>query len=154
MHDVFICYRSGDDAYAAALLDDRLSVAFGSHAVFRASRSIQPGESYAERIGQALSSCRTVLVLIGPTWVDRLEGQDPSRTDWVRSEISRALVATARVVPVLLSRTPRLEHDRLPDDIAELAYLQYLRFEHRSVDRDVDQIVEVIAAERQPIPVR
>jgi hypothetical protein len=41
---IFINYRSQSEAYAAALLDERLSNRFGSNQVFRASRSIDAGD--------------------------------------------------------------------------------------------------------------
>jgi len=144
MARIFLCYRSGDDAYAAALLDEKLSNVFGVDDIFRASRSIRPGESYTSVIMQALKQCETMLVIIGPRWVDSIgtvEGLPaPADQDWVRIEISTALENQANVIPLLLSRTSRLDPRRLPSDIADLAYRQYLTFDHRNVDRDFNQI--------------
>ena len=152
---IFLCYRAGDDAYAAALLDDRLARAFGRDAVFRASRSILPGESYAEAIVQAIDRCSTVLAVIGPTWAGRIR-DDAARggDDWVRIEIAKALSGGARVIPLLLSRTVRLRAADLPPDIAPLAERQYLTFDHRNVERDIDQLLRVLRHADPALPRR
>lgn len=150
MPDIFLCYRSGDDAYAAALIDEKLSQAFGAPAIFRASRSILPGETYSEAIFRALDRCTTVLVIVGSTWAERLHANSTSpEDDWVRVEIAKALNSAARVIPVLLSRTPRLERLTLPPEIADLAEKQYLKFEHRNVHGDIEQMITAL---RQTTP--
>lgn len=154
MAKIFICYRSGDDAYAAALLDDRLSQVFGSGEIFRASRSILPGESYSDRILEALRECQVVLVVIGPTWAEILrqagEGTSTAGVDWVRTEIATALQGGVRVIPILLSRTPRLAECWLPSDIADLARKQYVKFEHRNVDMDFASLVATLSSSVSP----
>lgn len=147
MTRIFLCYRSGDDAYAAALIDDRLSRVFGAAGVFRASRSIRPGESYSEVILRELEQCETMLVVVGPTWVERLHPGgcgSAGDVDWVRTEIATALNNGTRVIPILLSRTPRLVERQLPVDIAALAHRQYVKFEHRTVERDFAQLVAAL----------
>jgi hypothetical protein len=132
---IFLCYRSEDDAYAAVLLDEKLSDVVGRQNVFRASRSVEPGESYSEAIMTALKHCDTVLVVIGKTWREHIEKSGDhmpnTQDDWVRIEIATALRHGKRVIPLLLSGAPRLSAHDLPQDISELAYTQYLRFEHR-----------------------
>jgi hypothetical protein len=151
---IFISYRAGDDAYAAALLDERLSQVFGTDQIFRASRSIMPGKSYTTAIMQALNACDVLLAVIGPTWTGRIKeaGTRPEHRspDWVRTEIETALRRDIRIIPILLSRVPRLEADELPADITDLAYRQYLRFEHRNVDRDIVQLVAALNDEYHP----
>jgi hypothetical protein len=139
---VFLCYRSTDGAYAATLLDAKLSEVFGRENVFRASRSVAPGESYASAIMAALEACQTVLVIIGPHWREHLEksGED----DWVRMEIAAALRQRKEVIPVLLSRTSRLAVTDLPEDISMLAYLQYLKFDHRHAEADLAGILAAL----------
>ena len=148
MPRIFLCYRSGDDAYAAALLDEKLSETLGREQVFRASRSIEPGESYSEVIIRALKDCEEMLVIVGPRWTESMaasnspaEGQEQ---DWVRTEIATALASGARVIPLLLSRTPRLDARCLPSEIAGLADLQYIIFDHRDVERSFARLVDVL----------
>lgn len=148
MARIFLCYRSGDDAYAAVLLDEKLSEVFGRNEVFRASRSIEPGESYSEVIGRALKECDTMLVIIGPRWAESIGDADgrpeSAGQDWVRTEISTALGNDVRVIPLLLSRTPRLDPQHLPRDIADLANRQYLMFDHRNITGCLDQLIAAL----------
>ena len=148
MTKIFLCYRSGDDAYAAALLDEKLSDVIGRQNVFRASRSVKPGESYSEAIMTALEVCDTVLVVIGPTWrehIDKSGDHEPStQDDWVRIEIATALRHGKQVIPLLLSRTPRLTAHDLPQDISDMAYKQYLKFEHRNMDMDLARLMAAL----------
>lgn len=147
MTKIFLCYRSGDDAYAAALLDEKLSDSVGRENVFRASRSVAPGESYSEAIMTALEDCDTVLVIIGTTWQEHIAKNDPAtrnQDDWVRTEIATALRHGKRVIPLLLSRAQRLTAANLPPDISDLAYKQYLKFEHRNVDMDLARIMAAL----------
>jgi hypothetical protein len=150
MSGIFLCYRAGVDAYAAALLDEKLSRVFGANEVFRASRSIAPGESYPEVIERSIKACETMLVLVGPGWAaltDR-DGVPLLRRpdDWVRTEINIAITNCIRIIPVLLSHAERLNENDLPADIATMAHRQYLRFEHRSVDDDFARIVTALRA--------
>lgn len=163
MTRIFLCYRAGDDAYAAALLDEKLSDVVGRENVFRASRSVAPGESYSEAIMTALKLCDAVLVVIGKTWCEHIEQSGDhgphTQDDWVRIEIAAALRHGKRVIPLLLSRAPRLTAHDLPQDIADLAYKQYLRFEHRNLDMDLARLMGVLglpasktSLPRQPTP--
>jgi hypothetical protein len=133
-------------------LDEKLSRAFTPDEIFRASRSIQPGESYIEMIGEALKECEVLLVLIGPGWTRRADQKGVpllSRADdWVRVEIATALSHNARVIPVLLSHATRLDETELPADIASLAHRQYIRFEYRTVDEDFSRLVDTLRPER------
>lgn len=150
MAHIFLCYRSGDDAYAATFLDERLSRTFGRNAVFRAGRSIPPGDNYADNIERALKDCRYVIVLIGPSWCDGFDtpAEDPAmERDWVRFEIATAHRNGARTIPVLLGQTPRLTPGRLPPDLAFLADYQNLRLDHRTADADVAALVAALSSE-------
>jgi len=51
---VFINYRNEDEPFGAVLVDHELSVRFGEDRVFRASRSIRPGEDFATAILSAV----------------------------------------------------------------------------------------------------
>jgi TIR domain-containing protein len=142
---IFLSYRSEDDGYAAALLDEKLSGVIGQQNIFRASRSVEAGENYSEAIMAALRDCHTVIVIIGPTWQEHIQksgDNEPStQDDWVRIEIATALRNKKRVIPLLLSRTPRLTARDLPQDISGLAYNQYLKFELRNLEMDLARLV-------------
>ncbi|MFD7653609.1 hypothetical protein ACFV4N_06480 [Actinosynnema sp. NPDC059797] len=120
----------------------------GRENVFRASRSVAPGESYAEVITEALELCDTALVVIGRTWQEHFE-ENVDRAardedDWVRVEVATAPRRGKRVIPLLLSRASRLTARGLPDDISELAFKQYLEFEHRDIDADLALLLKAL----------
>jgi len=113
--------------------------------VFRASKSIAPGADFSEQILAAVRGAQTLLVVIGPRWLDASDADGRPRLrnpdDWVRREISQAFQYNIRVVPILLNADLPAATD-LPEDIRRLATCQYLRVHHRNSERDVEQLVD------------
>jgi hypothetical protein len=140
---VFINYRVQEQAGYAALLDRELAERFGVAAVFRASRSIRPGDDFAREILHNLAECAVLLAVIGPGWL-ALAGRagHTGDGDWVRRELAEAFTLGIRVIPVLVEDAAMPAEAELPPDIAPLARCQYLRLHHRSVDSDVAHIVD------------
>jgi TIR domain len=144
---IFLSYRSADDAYAAALLDQMLSQVFGSDNVFRASRSIQLGSEYESALAVAVESSSVMLVIVGQGWMERA-GSVNGRLgpdDWVRMEICKALELGIVIIPLLLSGVSRLADLHLPDEMRALASIQYLRFDYRNIENDFLRIKREIA---------
>jgi hypothetical protein len=144
---IFINYRREDEPFGAALIDEKLSMRFGRAMVFRASRSIPIGADFVHCLLTALRGCSVLLVVIGPRWLQDVDGgkcrlHDPG--DWVRREIAEAFGNDVRVVPVLLNADLPSEQD-LPADVAALARCQYHRVHHRSSDRDIDHLIHKLA---------
>jgi hypothetical protein len=142
---IFINYRTEDEPFGAVLLDHELSRRFGSSVVFRASKSIAPGADFSEQILTAVRGAQTLLVVMGPRWLDAHDAKGRRRLrnpdDWVRREIVEAFQYNIRVVPILLNADLPAEAD-LPEDIRRLAACQYLRVHHRNSQRDVEQLVD------------
>lgn len=145
---IFINYRVEKQAGYAALLDRELSGRFGNDAVFRAPRSIQPGEDFANIILANLNMCAVLLALIGPGWLSFnmscLAGTD-GLVDWVRLEIAEALARGMRVIPVLIGDTPMPTEEQLPADIAALARCQAVRLHESNVTNCVAQIAKQVS---------
>ncbi|MFI1183379.1 toll/interleukin-1 receptor domain-containing protein [Streptomyces sp. NPDC020799] len=145
MTQIFINYRKEGGAYAAALLDELLSGCFGEDQVFRAARSITPGSDYSEAILEAVAGCGVLLVIIDDGWLVKFSserGGPTSGQDWVLREIEEAFKYGRKVVPVLLSGVGRLNEASLPEALARVARLQYLRFDYRNIRQDVNFIAE------------
>jgi hypothetical protein len=140
---VFINYRSNDAGWAVHL-DNVLSERFGADQVFRASRSIQPGEDFIDRILTAVASSRVLVAVIGPGWItatDRAGGRAlDNEHDWVRREIACAFRRKLLVLPLLVDNAAPLGPSDLPDDIAQLARCQYLRVNYRSAPTDTQRV--------------
>lgn len=146
---MFLSYRSAEDAYAAALLDLMLSESFGHDNVFRASRSISPGDDYPGTLMKSVESAKIMLVIIGRNWLEPKNGRPHyvSRPDdWMRKEVARALELKIPVLPILLSGAPRLGDAELPGDISRIKYIQYIRFDYRTIDDDYRNIRRAVSA--------
>jgi len=143
---VFISYRLETAGWSVAL-DEKLSRQLGSDRVFRASRSILPGEDFANRINRAIRESVVMLPLIGPGWLGgdtrgRRRLDDPD--DWVRREIATALGANVLLVPVVVDNAVFPSASELPAEIAALGRRQYLRLHHRSAFDDLRRIVDTL----------
>lgn len=151
MPDVFINYRTNDEESAATLIDRDLSARFGREKIFRASRSVEAGESFPERIIGAVHGSRVLLAVIGPRWADT---RDPdgrrlidSEDDWVRRELLEARKYGVRVIPVLIGdSTPRLDRLDLPAALSWMRHMQYRRFNTRDADANLDRIADDLMA--------
>lgn len=146
MAEVFINYRTGDGDEAAEFLASSLSDRFGKEHVFKASHSIQPGESFPKALIAAARKSDVLLAVMGPEW-----GAAPQlreEADWVRMEIVAAQESDTRVVPVIKGRkTDRLDRASLPAGLAWLADVHSLRLDmHQSTD-DLKRIGDFLADE-------
>ncbi|WP_189272449.1 toll/interleukin-1 receptor domain-containing protein [Kitasatospora griseola] len=140
MPQVFINYRRATDAYAAALLDELLSRELGSRRVFRASKSIPAGSDYVSEISEAIASCDAMLVVVGVGWSESFPVSGDGREDWVLREIREALEARKVIIPIILSGASVIRRESIPEDLAGLAFLQYLRFDYRNSAQDAIHI--------------
>ncbi|MGW4728673.1 toll/interleukin-1 receptor domain-containing protein [Streptomyces shenzhenensis] len=145
MNEVFINYRTGDGEKTAALIDQELSRRFGSKCIFRASKSIAPGETYPDTLLTALRHSSVLLAVVGPDWTNfRARLHDPE--DWVRKEIEEAFTCELAVVPILDGRkTDRLDKADLPPELARLADLQSIPFDTHDTETGVRRIGDLVA---------
>jgi hypothetical protein len=145
MTEVFINYRTGDGEKTAALIDQELSRRFGPKAIFRASKSIAPGQAYPETLLRALRRSSLLLAVVGPDWTNfRTRLHDPE--DWVRKEIEEAFACGLPVVPVLDGRkTNRLDKADLPSELARMADLQSIPFDTHDTESGVRRIGDLVA---------
>lgn len=142
--EVFINYRTGDGEEAAELIARHLSARFGAEHVFKAPRSIRPGEAFPQALVNGSGGCLVLLAIIGPGWSHAQQLSDPD--DWVRREILTAYDSGALVVPVLKGRkTDRLHIHDLPAELAWLAEVQSLLLDIHESSADLNKIVDFLA---------
>jgi hypothetical protein len=142
MSAIFINYRHADTAWAT-YLDRRLSYWCGNDQVFRATRSILPGQRFPDKLLREAGSASVMLVVIGQGW-ETAAGPDGSRclddaNDWVRREIAEALAHDVTIIPILVDRA-RFPED-LPAEISGMAVHQYLRLDDRNDDDAVTKLL-------------
>lgn len=150
MPDIFINYRTGDGADIATAIDLALSDRFGRAQVFRASRSISPGENYIHDLLTAVRGSQVLLAVIGSRWLTAVDEQGRNRldneADWTRKEILEAFEHGVRVIPVLVGRLqPRLSEADLPPELARLADFQSRRLDTHSFETDLRALGDELA---------
>ncbi|MDA3647043.1 TIR domain-containing protein [Saccharopolyspora indica] len=150
MPEIFVNYRTGDCEETAVAIEQGLSIRFGSERIFRASKSIRPGENYQTRLATASAAARALLVLIGPKWLDARDENGnlklADENDWTRKEILNARESGARIIPVLCGRkTDRLSAAKLPAELRFLADLQSIIYDTGSAEADMDKIAAHLA---------
>jgi len=128
---IFISYRREDAVADAQLLANVISQHLGDGSVFLDTDSIELGSAWPDRISTALAQATTVLVVIGPKWLQAGMDQwgcrridDPN--DWVLREISEALIAKKVLIPVLVQNASIPPEHVLPKRISALSKLQKL----------------------------
>lgn len=144
MPEIFINYRTGDGEQAAATLDNALRARFGDDHIYRASRSITPGNLFDKDLIGNVRRSSVLLALIGDRWLDKPAlGTD---SDWVTKEILEAFRHDIRVIPVLIGRrTERPAKRDLPDNLLWLTDCQTLRYDHQNDERDLKHIGDALA---------
>lgn len=118
----FICYRRADSHWIVDRIYRHMIEQFEN--VFRDIDSIPLGVPFPEVIRDALRDTDSVLVIIGPKWLEQLTDGHArlfNSGDHVRIEIETALELGKKVVPVLLSPAQMPTEDQLPESIRLLA---------------------------------
>src|ERR1044071_8869952 len=138
---IFISYRRSDSKSDARSICQRLEKSFGKRKVFIDVDSIRPGENFQSVLKNDLEKCSTMIVVIGPRWLDLLRPAGPADNetgrDYVRLEVASALERKLPIVPVLVDGATMPEAKDLPDDLKPLAFRQAFSVRHDSFPRDM-----------------
>ncbi|HEX3791886.1 MAG TPA: toll/interleukin-1 receptor domain-containing protein [Pseudonocardiaceae bacterium] len=150
MPDVFINFRTSDEPGAAALIERYLSTRFGTHKIFRDSKSIKAGENYIRALLTAVHDCQVLLAVIGPRWLSARDTQGrnalDNEGDWIRRELVEAFDHGVRVIPVLVGdKLNRLDRAELPPVLGRLADLQYRQLNIRNDEADLRKLGDDLA---------
>ena len=148
--NIFISYRRVDTEGYAGRIYDRLAERFDAEQVFMDVTDIGVGEDFADAIGQAISSCRVVIILMGPRWhtvtdeMGRKRLDDPH--DFVHIEVKSALDRNVQVIPVLVNGASMPKTSDLPVDLAGLTRHNAIEIRHRRFDTDVEYLVSELGS--------
>jgi CHASE2 domain-containing sensor protein len=143
----FISYRRGQNAWQARDIRRELARRYGDASVFMDTASIEYGEAFPDRIASAIRGCSVMLVLIGPYWLQPVDGtrRIDNPDDWVRHEIEAGLQRReAIVIPVLLDGAPAPDAAELPEAIRGLAARNAVAVTGDDLAADIDKIVKSI----------
>ena len=161
MSDIFISYRRGTASPYARGIYERLGRQFGAERVFMDIDTMEPGVDFVEYIKTAVGSCRVLIVVIGPDWVETADDSGRRRLDdpddFVRVEVTAAFErGDVRVIPVLVGGAPPPKKDDLPPDLSPLTRRHALEVTDGRWDYDlgvlVKTITRVFAAPEPPAP--
>ncbi len=108
--DVFISYASADNREAEMIYDAVLKA--GGKA-FLASKNLNWGEDFAERIRTVLTASRELWLLVTPTSL---------KSDWVLSEWGAAWALRKTIIPIL----HRCSVSDLPDRLQRLQCIAFI----------------------------
>ncbi|MDM0085058.1 4a-hydroxytetrahydrobiopterin dehydratase [Variovorax sp. J31P179] len=141
----FVSYRRADSSAASRWLANSIARTFGDETVFIDTESIRMSDDWALRIENALERATLLIPVIGPHWLSsdhnfgrrRIDDED----DWVHKEIVFAIRQKKRILPVLLSRTPRPPPDALPTPLASLARYQSFELRDERWESDLDTLL-------------
>lgn len=124
MPTVFINYRTGDGEKTALLIEQELcKIVGGREEIFRATRSIRPGQRFSDELLGNVRRATVLLAVIGPTWTTSPKLHDED--DWVRRELLEARAYGIPVVPVLEGRASRrLDPAEIPLELRWLTEVQ------------------------------
>ena len=122
---VFISYRREETSAYAGRLYDSMAAEFGDGNVFM-DVDLAPGIDFVERITNAVSACRVLIVVMGPRWATLTDEAGAVRIadaeDFVRLEVSTGLRRSdVTVIPVLVSGARMPDADDLPPDVRTLS---------------------------------
>lgn len=138
---VFVSYRRSDHVHLSGRLYDRFVSELGAPAVFRDIDGIQPGDDFRVVLERTLAQVDVLVVLIGPTWADRLSESD----DFVRLEVAAALRLDTPIIPVLVDGAELPPEEALPPEIEPLLHHQ-TAIVRRDPDfhADVDKLIVAV----------
>ncbi len=153
MSGTFLSYRRDDAAGWAGRLYEYLVREWGPDEVFMDIDAIAPGEDFRKAISSTMDVSDTVLVVIGPSWVNATDHAGRRRLDderdTHRAEVAAALQAQdVRVIPVLVGGAAMPVAPQLPDALQELAYRNAAVIDDRRFPADVRGLIDAVKEAR------
>ena len=142
---IFVSYRRDDAGGHAGRLVDHLTARFGDDGVFMDVQDIQPGDKFAKSIDDTIARCNSVVVVIGPRWVELMQQRAPALEDFVRHEIGAALRRDIPVLPVLVGGARMPQRGELPADLAPLTQRHAIEIRDSRFDDDAALLVDALA---------
>jgi hypothetical protein len=145
MAGVFISYRREDSAGWAGRVHDALAGHFGDHQLFMDVADISPGEDFRDVVRRRLSTVETVIVVIGPNWLEVQDTTGGRRIDdprdVVRLEVMAALQSPVTVIPVLVDGSSMPGPDELPSELSLLSFTNALEIDPARFSDDMQRLI-------------
>ncbi|WP_296704166.1 toll/interleukin-1 receptor domain-containing protein [Algoriphagus sp.] len=153
---IFVSYRRQDASGEAGRLVDHLREIYGEESVFLDVETLEAGLDFVQAIDKALNSCKVLIAMIGPHWINVKDAEGNSRLfhdgDFIRIEIAAALKRNIRVIPVLVNGAVMPSPEQLPEDLQALTRRHAQELSSSRWKYDCDQLVSVLDKIIEPIP--
>ncbi len=150
---LFLSYRRDDTGGRAGRLFDTLVTRYGRDDVFQDVNTVEPGLKFVQQVESAIRRSDVVLVVIGPGWISSPAPDGGRRIDqaddFVRRELSVALDADVRVVPVLVDGAVLPLAEDLPEGLVPLLERQAVSIRDVSWHEDVDALIRRLEGNSQ-----
>jgi formylglycine-generating enzyme len=150
---IFISYRRSETAWAARALFERLRREFDER-VFIDIEGLSLGIDYTQVIDAHLEGCEVMLALIGPHWLQEIQTRAAAHSqdgdaenhepDWVRTELTRALLRNIPVVPVLIEGAQLPLKKDLPAELKGLRNRNGMELHPKFFDHQTNHLVREI----------
>jgi predicted secreted protein len=116
---IFISYRREDAADSAGRIRDWLvqTQRVAKDDVFMDVTALLPGTDFIQAIEQTISNCKSMIVIISPSWLAQFNAPTAS---YVRWETEAALRHNLLIIPVLVGGAQMPPPERLPESIRAL----------------------------------
>lgn len=137
MADVFISYRRGEGAELARLMQLRLREQ-GIRA-FLDVDDLRPGQ-FDEALLAEIERAPSFLLILTEGALDRCSSDD----DWLRQEITHALLTKKTIVPLLTSGFEFPPESDLPPELRPIVVHQGVSYSHEFLDAVVNKIVNYL----------
>jgi hypothetical protein len=147
---VFISYRRSDSKPASFMIAGGLKSKLGESEVFIDRKNIPGGTEFRKEIKQAISECKVVLAIMGDTWLDVREKDQPARRrldnpeDLVRLELEMALESGRHINPVLVDEAKVPDKNDLPAKLMGLPDKNAVRFRSEEWELSIAELVAAI----------
>lgn len=153
---IFVSYRRQDASGEAGRLVDHLQEIYGEDSVFLDVETLEAGLDFIQAIEKALNSCKVLIAMIGPHWLNITDAEGNQRIfhegDFIRIEISAALKRNIRVIPVLVNGAVMPTADQLPEDLQGLTRRHAQEISSSRWKYDCDQLVATLSKIIEPKP--
>lgn len=136
-YDIFISYRRDGGEALACLLCERLKRR--GFSVFYDVESLRNG-LFNEKIYEVIEQCKDVIAVLPENGLDRCIDKE----DWVRKELSRAIILEKNIIPVLMRNFffPPI----LPDDLKKLPNYNGVSANLEYFDATFDKLIGMLSS--------
>jgi formylglycine-generating enzyme required for sulfatase activity len=151
---IFISYRRAEDNKSNIVwtIHEKLSQAFGSDHVFRDTKGIHAGDKWRSVLDREARSCKVMVVVIGPDWVN-LRNDDGQKRLFDEEDITRWEVETGlkrsreegiTLIPVRVLGAQIPQKEELPQSLWQLFDFQWRELQNSHFDVDMEQLISDI----------